>query len=144
MNRDLVSSADFLPTICAASDVPVPANVDGVSFLPQLRGEKGTPREWLYCWYSPRQSADMTVREFAFTRDAKLYRDGRFFDLAADPEEKSALDVAKLTGTTAGAANKLQTALDRFKDARPAELDRQFQQSKQEQPPTEKKRKKNK
>jgi len=24
----------------------VPAGTDGVSFLPQLRGEKGTPREW--------------------------------------------------------------------------------------------------
>jgi arylsulfatase A len=144
VNRDLISSADFLPTVCAAADVPVPANVDGVSFLPQLRGEKGTPREWLYCWYSPRQSADMTVREFAFTRDAKLYRDGRFFDLAADPEEKNATAAATLQGAAAGAAKKLQTVLDQFKDARPAEPDRQFQQSKQEQPAAEKKRKKNK
>jgi arylsulfatase A len=144
VNSDLISSADFLPTICAAADVPVPASVDGVNFLPQLRGEKGTPREWLYCWYSPRQSADMTVREFAFTRDTKLYRDGNFFDLATDPEEKNALTVATLQGEAASAAKKLQAALDQFKDARPAELDRQFQQSKQEQPPTEKKRKKNK
>ena len=144
VNRDLISSADFLPTICAAAGVPVPATVDGVSFLPQLRGEKGTPREWLYCWYSPRQSADMTVREFAFTRDAKLYRNGNFFDLAADPEEKNATAVGTLQGDAANAAKKLQAALDQFKDARPAELDRQFQQSKQEQPPTEKKRKKNK
>jgi arylsulfatase A len=65
VNADLISSVDFLPTICQAVGVDVQANVDGVSFLPQLRGEKGTPREWLYTWYSPRQQADMTVREWA-------------------------------------------------------------------------------
>ena len=65
VNGDLISSTDFLPTICEAAGVPVPADTDGVSFLPQLRGERGTPRQWLYCWYSPRQRADLTVREFA-------------------------------------------------------------------------------
>ena len=40
VNRDLVSSVDFLPTLCEAAGVAVPSNVDGVSFLPQLRGEK--------------------------------------------------------------------------------------------------------
>jgi arylsulfatase A len=146
VNGDLISSTDFLPTICAAAGVPVPANVDGVSFLPQLRGEKGTPREWLYCWYSPRQGADMTVREFAFTRDAKLYRTGEYFDLTTDPFEKKPLTVASLTGNTADAAKKLQAALDQFKDARPAELDAQFQQARGQASPeaTPKKRKKNK
>jgi arylsulfatase A len=145
VNGDLISSADFLPTICAAADVPVPANVDGVSFLPQLRGEKGTPREWLYCWYSPRQGADMTVREFAFTRDAKLYRTGEYFDLATDPFEKKPLTVASLTGATADAAKKLQAALDEFKDARPAELDRQSGKAAKEPSPdgAPKKKKKN-
>ncbi|MEQ1854141.1 MAG: sulfatase-like hydrolase/transferase [Chthoniobacteraceae bacterium] len=144
VNSDLISSTDFLPTICAAAGVAVPANVDGVSFLPQLRGEKGVPREWLYSWYSPRQGAATAVRECAFTRDAKLYRTGEFFDLATDPFETRPLAVASLTGPTADAAKKLQVALDQFKDARPAELDRQFKQSKQEQPASEKKREKNK
>ncbi len=125
VNSDLISSTDFLPTLCEAVGVKVPANVDGVSFLPQLRGEKGAPREWLYCWYSPRQRADTTVREFAFTRDAKLYRTGEYFDLATDPFEKKPLAVASLTGATAATARKLQAALASFKDARPAELDRQ-------------------
>lgn len=146
ISSDLISSTDFLPTICAAAGIPVPADVDGVSFLPQLRGEKGAPREWLYSWYSPRQGADLTVREFAFTRDAKLYRDGRFFDLAADPDEKNALEVGKLSGTAASAAKNLQAALDQLKDARPAALDRQFQQAGQGLAPDaapKKKRKKN-
>jgi arylsulfatase A len=124
VNSDLVSSTDFLPTICAAAGIPVPANIDGVSFLPQLRGEPGTPREWLYSWYSPRQGNDLTVREFAFDHGHKLYRTGEFFDLATDPFEKKPLQVAALTGAAADAAAKMQAALDRFKDARPAELDR--------------------
>lgn len=127
VNHDLISAADFLPTLCAAASVPVPDSVDGVSFLPQLRGEKGEPREWLYCWYSPRQKADMTVKEFAFDHHHKLYRDGRFYDLRQDPFEKGPpIEPGELH---AAAAAKLQGVLDRYADARPAELDKQFRQS---------------
>lgn len=100
-----------------------------MSFLPQLRGEKGTPREWLYTWYSPRQQADLTVSEYAFDHGHKLYRDGTFFDLTADPNEAKPLNVADLAGPAADAAKKLQSALDKYKDARPAELDQQFRDS---------------
>lgn len=135
VNRDLISSADFLPTLCEAADVKVPANVDGVSFLPQLRGEKGAPREWLYHWYSPRQRLDLTVREFVFNHEHKLYRDGRFFDLKADPFEQQSLNVAALTSAQSTGKLKLQRALDQFKDARPAELDRQFEHEMRAQSP---------
>jgi arylsulfatase A len=128
VNRDLISSADFLPTLCEAAGVKVPADVDGVSFLPQLRGERGRPREWLYCWYSPRQRLDLTVREFAFDHQYKLYRDGTFFDLAADPfEEKPPLNTAALTAGQTTARAKLQAVLDHFQNVRPAELDRRFE-----------------
>jgi arylsulfatase A len=141
---DLISSADFLPTICEAAGVGVPAGIDGVSFLPQLRGERGTPRQWLYCWYSPRQRADLTVREFAADHHYKLYRDGRFFDLTADADEATSQEVARLEGEAAAAAKKLQAVLDQFQDARPAELDRQLQQSVKDKPAlkAEKKRRK--
>ncbi len=125
VNTDLISSADFLPTICEAAGVEVPANTDGVSFLPQLQGEKGHPREWLYSWYSPRQGEDKSVREFAFDDRFKLYRTGQFYDLIADPEETNPLDLATLQAESATAVKKLQTALDQFKDARPGELDQQ-------------------
>jgi arylsulfatase A len=98
--------------------------LDGRSFLPQAKGEKGSPREWIYSWYSPRQSADKTVREFAFNQEYKLYRTGELFDLRHDPAEKRPLDVATLDGPAARAARLLQKALDRYADARPTELDR--------------------
>lgn len=130
VNTDLISSTDFLPTICDAAGIAVPASIDGVTFLPQLRGESGTPREWLYTWYSPRQNADMTVRECAFDHNFKLYRTGEFFDLAEDPDEKSPLQISSLEVAPAAAVRKLQSALDQFTDARPVELDQQFKQSK--------------
>jgi len=126
---DLVSSTDFLPTLCAAAGVKVPENVDGVSFLPQLKGEAGTPREWLYTWYSPRQSQDMTVREYTFDHRFKLYRSGQFYDLSTDALEKQDLASSTLTRDAAAAKAKLQGVLDQFKDARPAGLDQEFQAS---------------
>jgi arylsulfatase A len=148
VNRDLIGAADFLPTICEAAGIPVPADTDGVSFLPQLRGEKGAPREWLYIWYSPRQRLDLTVRECAFNHDHKLYRDGRLFDLAADPFEEKPLDPSALTEAQTTAKAKLQAILDQFNDARPPELDGQFEEAMKRLPPEQtapkKKNRKNK
>lgn len=129
VSADLISSTDFLPTICAAAGAQVPENVDGVSFLPQLKGEAGTPRDWLYTWYSPRQSQDMTVKEYAFDHRYKLYRSGKFYDLSTDAAEKQDISTTTLSGEAAAAKAKLQAALERFKDARPAELDREFEAS---------------
>lgn len=141
---DLVSSVDFLPTLCEAAGVATAANLDGVSFLPQVRGEPGRPREWLYSWYSPRQGGDLTVREFAFNQNYKLYRDGRLFDLSTDPDERSPLAATQVPADARTAAAKLQAALDQFTTARPAELDRALEKSLQEQPEKAKKGKKKK
>ena len=125
VSADLVDTTDFLPTICAAANLAVPATptLDGRSFWPQLRGEKGQPRDWLYAWYSPRQNNDLSAREFAFTARHKLYRTGEFFDLARDPAETNPLAVAALTGDSAAAAKNLRAALAQFEGVRPARLD---------------------
>ena len=55
--------------------------------------------------------------------DAVWERDGRFFDLTADPfEDKQPLAVAELTGSAKAGASKLQAALDQFTLDRPAHL----------------------
>jgi arylsulfatase A len=123
LNRDLIASVDFLPTICEAAGVPVPKEVlaDARSFLPQLLGRTGDPREWAYFWYAP----DGGVRpkyEFAMSTRHKLYRDGTFFDLQNDWFEERPLKVAQLTGAGREAAQKLQAALDQYTNARPAHL----------------------
>jgi arylsulfatase A len=128
---DLVDSTDFLPTILDAAGVVTPSTLklDGRTFLPQILGAEGQPRDWIYSWYSPRQSADMTVREFAFNHRYKLYRSGEFFDLRNDAEEKQPLKIASLEGEAAVAAKLLQGALDEFRNARPPELGRIFEQA---------------
>jgi arylsulfatase A len=124
LSDDLVDSTDFLPTLLETAGLPPRAGLDGRSFLPQLRGEKGKPRFWIYCWYSPRQGGgDLAVREFAFNQRFKLYRSGEFFDTAKDPEEKHALGLSALEGEAVRAAKMLQAALEDYKSARPAALE---------------------
>ncbi|MBI5690146.1 MAG: sulfatase-like hydrolase/transferase [Verrucomicrobia bacterium] len=127
VHDNLVDSTDFLPTIAETVGVKLPAGIpfDGRSFLPQLRGMNGQPREWIYSWYSPRQQANLTVREFAFNQRYKLYRTGEFYDLTRDLEEKSPLATTGLSGEAAAAARLLQGALDRYKNARDPKLDEQ-------------------
>ena len=126
---DLISSTDFVPTLCDAIGVKTPANVDGVSFAGQLLVERPSPREWLYSWYSPRLNANSTIREYAFDHSFKLYRTGEFYDLTRDAGEKSNIAATALDEPAATAKKKLELALDQFKHARPAELDRQFEES---------------
>lgn len=123
VNSDLIASTDFLPTLCAAAGVPLPESLpaDGRSFLPQLLGERGQPREWLYCWYSRDGSVPAKV-EFAMSTSHKLYRDGTFFDLTTDPFEQRPRSASALTGDDALAAKTLQAALDQYATARPGHL----------------------
>ena len=123
VNTDIVGSVDFLPTVCEVAGAPVPAalRIDGRSFLPQLLGRKGEPREWLYCWYA-RDGGPKAKFEFALNTTYKLWRDGRFYDLAADPFEQRPLAVSNLSGSAAATAKTLQAALDQYAHARPAKL----------------------
>jgi len=77
VSDDLVDSTDFLATICEAAGVSTAAlgKFDGRSFLPQLKGDRGSPRDWVYCWYSPHGEP---LREMAFNQHYKLYRNGDF------------------------------------------------------------------
>jgi arylsulfatase A len=123
VNENLIDSTDFLPTLCAAAgaDLPQSLPIDGRSFLPQLMGEKGHPRQWIYCWYS-KNGSQKAAAEFAMTATLKLYRDGRAFDLVHDPFEERPLRVADLAGDQADSAEKLQAVLNQYTDARPAHL----------------------
>ena len=73
VSDDLLDSTDVLPTLCQAAGVPVPQGLDGRSFLPQLLGQTGTPRQWSYCWYKPQNGTEADVKEFAHTVRFKLY-----------------------------------------------------------------------
>lgn len=125
---DLIDSTDFLPTICEATGMQIPAElkIDGRSFLPQLRGEKGTPREWLYAWYH-RGGGPKATAEFAHDANFKLYTNGRFYAVEKDDNEKSPLADDALDANAKAAKAKLQAALKQFEGPRPESFAKQGQ-----------------
>lgn len=96
VSQDLVDFTDFLPTLLDAGGGldTIGEELDGRSFLPQIRGERGDPRQWVFCHYDPnvpfggfQLHAGRWVRNKRF----KLYEDGRFYDVANDPREQNDL-----------------------------------------------------
>jgi arylsulfatase A len=121
---DLITAVDFLPTICDAAKLEAFADTDGVSFLPQLQGEVGSPRAYIYSWYSPRipPKGPRSIAESVFDGRFKKYRSGSLYDVLADPEETEPLDENSLHATDKKAVGTLDAALASFAHARPARL----------------------
>ena len=121
---DLVDTTDFLPTLCDAANVKLPADrpLDGQSFFPQLLGQPGSPRPWLYSWYAPNQGGrnDEPV-VFARTHHYKLYEDGRLATLDGFYNEETVAPES-LDQSARAAKGLLSQALAKYADARPAEL----------------------
>ena len=121
--NDLIDSTDFLPTLidAAGRTIPTELKLDGRSFLPQLRGDNGAPRDWFYSWYAP-NGGGQAKHEFAAGARYKLYRDGAFYDYDADPEEQKRLSINGAPAEAVAAHKRLQLVLDDFRTARPAHL----------------------
>ncbi len=123
---DLIDTTDFLPTMLDAAGLdparalaPNETPLDGRSFLPQLRGQRGNPRDWIYCWHDPRPGWDkdaFKLEEWVRDKRFKLYRDGRLYDVPSDPLEERPIPPG--TGQESVAARRrLQPVLDRMKRA---------------------------
>lgn len=123
VNADLIASVDFFSTLCEAAGTTVPAAlaIDGRSFLPQLLGRPGTPRESFYVWYA-RNGGPKATHEYAQSRTHKLHRDGRFYDLTTDRFEQRPLPLDALSPAASAEALKLRAVLALYADARPAHL----------------------
>jgi len=118
INRDLVDFSDFLPTISEAANIDVGSfDLDGRSFLPQLHGEKGSPREWIYSWYSRSGEVDK-ARVFARNHRYKLYDSGEFYEVPADYEEQNSLDISILNADTKKVYRQLSEVLEHYEGRR--------------------------
>jgi arylsulfatase A len=107
---DLVDFSDFVPTFAEAARAEIPGDMqlDGRSFLPQLHGKKGNPREWIFCHYDPRWG-NHKMRRFVRDKRWKLYANSELYDVPADALEQN----PNPPGPEAMAARKrLQTVLD--------------------------------
>ena len=114
VSRDLVDFSDFLPTLAATAGGAVPQDrpIDGRSFLPQLKGEIGNPREWTFCWYQRNGKRDSSVKRFARNHTYKLYHDGRMYHIPSDELEKRQLTPDQIDTTRAQIRAQLKTVID--------------------------------
>lgn len=104
--EDLVDFSDFMPTLAELTGGELPnIKIDGTSFAPQLLGKKGTPREWIYTEYSG--------KAWVRTKEWKLYRKGKLFNMNNDPLEKSPIEK---TAVSQEIRNRLQFILNSLKD----------------------------
>jgi len=117
VSSDLIDFSDMLPTFGEAmkAEHPNPGLVEGRSFLPQLKGERGRPRDWVYCYYDPLWG-NLGQYKNQFVRDQryKLYQDGRLIDVSRDELEKSPLNLEQVEGLSQQAHQRLGRALNQM------------------------------
>jgi arylsulfatase A len=109
--KDLIDFSDMHATFADVAGAPLPKEVkfDGHSFAPQLRGQPGKPREWIY--------VQLGNKWYVRSQDWKLTRSGELFDMKDAPfEEKLVAADTKDAAARAG-REKLQKVLDTLNPA---------------------------
>ena len=121
VSDDLVDFSDILPTLAEIAGAELPdVELDGRSIWPQLQGEKGDPREWLYQYHFPKfvpaavaHGHGVRNLEIIWTQNQfyKLYDDGSFYAVEDHQETK---DIRKGKGGKVAERTRklLQKALD--------------------------------
>jgi arylsulfatase A len=111
VRSDLIDFSDLLPTFAELAGAKLPEGVkfDGRSFAPQLRGEKGTPREWIFVqlgtgWYA---------RDDGF----KLNEKGELFSMKDAPFVEAPVPADTTDPQALAAKKRLQVALDELNPA---------------------------
>lgn len=111
VTNTLVDATDLLPTFAELSGANLPTKnvLDGQSFLPQLWGKKGKPREWIFIelgnkWYA---------------RDAKwkLTRGDELFDMSEAPFKESLVINYSNNKEATDAHKRLKAVLDKLNPA---------------------------
>ena len=108
VSNSLIDAADFIPTFAELAGAPLPTNnvLDGVSFAYQLKGGKGTAREWIFTGLGK----DWYVR----SANWKLMRSGDLYDMRKAPFEEK---LVVLDDKTTAEKQKLQAVLDKLNPA---------------------------
>ena len=118
VNDDLIDSTDFIPTILEATgaDALPGMTLDGRSFLPQLKGESGDPRDWVMFHYDPlpgHGKERYKLVRFARDKRYKLYEETEhLFDIPNDELEEHPILPVHDTPESSAAREKLGSVLE--------------------------------
>jgi len=117
---DPIDFTDFYATFAEAVGVTLDEDdpVDGRSFLPRLKGEAGTPRDWVLTHYQP-YWGNRDGAQFARNQTYKLYRDGRFYDVPVDLKEEQNLETGQASERGETARTRLNRVLENAPPAPP-------------------------
>ena len=109
--KDLIGFSDFYVTFAelAGAKLPEGVTLDSQSFAPQLRGEKGTPREWTY--------VQLGAKWYARNDGWKLTETGELFDMSDAPFAQRLVSPDTQTTEAKAARGSLQAVLDKLNPA---------------------------
>lgn len=107
--QDLIDFSDMLPTFAELGGAKLPGDrkIDGRSFAPQLRGEKGQPRDWAY--------VQLDNKRYVRSERWKLNNDGEFFDMKDAPFRQILVPKDTLDPAAKAERARLQSVLDTLK-----------------------------
>ena len=116
VSSDLIEFSDFFATLADLTNQSLPDRepIDGRSFLPQLLGGSGTPRDWIFVHYDRDPSlAEVPFPRvrFARTKRYKLYSYGRYFDVPHDWNERHPISQERATPEALAVRMRLQRVL---------------------------------
>jgi arylsulfatase A len=111
VNRDLVDFSDFFATFAnlAGAALPDGVKLDGRSFAPQLRGQAGTPRDWVY--------VELNGKSYVRNARFKLTNKGELYDLSEAPYKESPVPSDTTDAAAIAARKQLQAVLDQHPTA---------------------------
>lgn len=108
---DLVDASDFFASFAdlAGASLPAKTVIDGRSFAPQLRGEKGQPRAWAFS----QLARNWWAREAGY----KLNQSGELFDLSDAPFTEKLVPADTKDPAAIAARQRLAAALAQLNPA---------------------------
>jgi arylsulfatase A len=111
VSKDMIDFSDFLPTFAAVAGASSPRDrvIDGQDFSPQLKGQKGTPREWVY--------VELNGNWYARSKRWKLTQSGELFDMSDAPFVEKPVPADTKDAEAIEGRKKLQAVLDKLNPA---------------------------
>jgi arylsulfatase A len=105
VRQDLVDFSDFMPTLAelAGARLPEGVTIDGHSFAPALRGQPGSPREWVY--------VQLGAEHYARSARWKLNESGQLFDMRDAPFAQIPVPADRADADAAAGRRHLEAAL---------------------------------